>query len=147
MPEEQSYSNHTRWYPLFHFVVVPLLALNFLDHLVRIFTNSGPERVDQIFWTIMSLTLILLALAARLMALKAQDRVIRLEERLRCAQLLSPETALKANALSPSQLISLRFASDEEYGSLVERTLNGEFASGKEIKQAIKTWRPDLHRV
>ena len=147
MSEEQSYNNHTRWYPLFHFVVVPLLTLNFLDHLVRIFTNTGQERVDQIFWTIMSVTLILLALSARLMALKAQDRVIRLEERLRCAQLLSPETALKANGLTASQLIALRFASDEEFGSLVERTLSGEFADTKEIKQAIQTWRPDLHRV
>jgi hypothetical protein len=147
MSEEQSYNNHTRWYPLFHFVVVPLLVLNFLDHLVRIFTNTGQERVDQIFWTIMSVTLILLALAARLMALKAQDRVIRLEERLRCAQLLSPDTALKANGLTASQLIALRFASDEEFGSLVERTLNGEFADTKQIKQAIQTWRPDLHRV
>jgi hypothetical protein len=147
MSEEQSYNNHTRWYPLFHFVVVPLLVLNFLDHLVRIFTNTGQERVDQIFWTIMSVTLILLALAARLMALKAQDRVIRLEERLRCAQLLSPDTALKANGLTASQLIALRFASDEEFGSLVERTLSGEFADTKEIKQAIQTWRPDLHRV
>ena len=147
MSEEQSYNNHTRWYPLFHFVVVPLLILNLLDHLVRIFTNTGQERVDQIFWTIMSVTLILLALSARLMALKAQDRVIRLEERLRCAQLLSPETALKANGLTASQLIALRFASDEEFGSLVERTLSGEFADTKEIKQAIQTWRPDLHRV
>jgi len=147
MSEEQTYKNHTRWYPLFHFVVVPLLILNLLDHLVRIFTNTGQERVDQIFWTIMSVTLILLALSARLMALKAQDRVIRLEERLRCAQLLSPETALKANGLTASQLIALRFASDEEFGSLVERTLSGEFADTKEIKQAIQTWRPDLHRV
>jgi len=147
MSEEQTYKNHTRWYPLFHFVVVPLLILNLLDHLVRIFTNTGQERVDQIFWTIMSVTLILLALSARLMALKAQDRVIRLEEKLRCAQLLSPETALKANGLTASQLIALRFASDEEFGSLVERTLSGEFADTKEIKQAIQTWRPDLHRV
>lgn len=64
MPE-QNYSNHTRWFPLFHFVVVPLLLLNFLDHLVRIFTNTGNERIEQIFWTIFGLTLILLALSAR----------------------------------------------------------------------------------
>ena len=147
MPEEQSYSNHTRWYPLFHFVVVPLLILNFLDHVIRIFTNSGPERVEQIFWTILSVTLILLALTARQMALKAQDRVIRLEERLRCRDLLSPETAQRANGLTSSQLIALRFASDEEFGSLVERTLNGEFAGSREIKQAVKRWRPDHHRV
>jgi hypothetical protein len=61
--------------------------------------------------------------------------------------LLPPEHALKANTLTASQLIALRFASDEEFASLVERTLNGEFAGAKEIKQAIKNWRPDHHRV
>ena len=81
------------------------------------------------------------------MALKAQDRVIRLEERLRCRELLSPDAAQKATALTASQLIALRFASDDEFGPLVERTLKGEFASGKEIKQAVKNWRSDHLRV
>jgi len=144
MPSEQNYSNHTRWYPLFHFVVVPLLAINFLSHLVRYFmAPSWPL----FFWVLLSVTLILLALSARLMALKAQDRLIRLEERLRYQQLLTSDLLAKTNALTPRQMIALRFASDEELPELVERTLTGEFAKSKEIKMAIKNWRADHHRV
>ena len=148
MAENQTYANHTRWYPLFHFVVVPLLALNFLSHLVRLYMaepNSGRKTLA--FWTLLSFTLILLALAARLQALKAQDRVIRLEERLRYREVLSPELAKRAHDLRTGQIIALRFAPDEELAGLVERTLNGEFASNKEIKLAIKNWRGDYLRV
>ncbi|MGB2752677.1 MAG: DUF6526 family protein [Pyrinomonadaceae bacterium] len=145
---EQNYSNHTRWYPLFHFVVVPLLVLNFLSHLVRLFMAAPDSgRKTLAFWVLLSIALILLVLAARLMALRAQDRVIRLEERLRYKELLSPELAAKASNLRVGQIIALRFASDAELAGLVERTLNGEFASTKEIKQAIKDWRGDYLRV
>jgi hypothetical protein len=145
---EQNYSNHTRWYPLFHFVVMPLLVLNFLSHLVRLFMAAPDSgRKTLAFWTLLSLALILLGLASRLQALKAQDRTIRLEERLRYKELLSPELAAKASDLRVGQIIALRFASDAELAGLVERTLNGEFASTKEIKQAIKDWRGDYLRV
>lgn len=148
MADTQNYSNHTRWYPLFHFVVVPLLVLNFLEHLVRIFTatdNSG--RLEQVFWTIFSITLILLALAARLMVLTVQDRLIRLEERLRYAGVLPPELNARFGELSKHQMIALRFASDDELADLVERTLNGEFAAPKQIKLAVKNWRADHMRA
>jgi hypothetical protein len=144
MPAEQHYSNHTRWYPLFHFVVVPLLAINFLSHLVRFLMAPS---WSLFFWVLLSVTLILLALSARLMALKAQDRLIRLEERLRYQQLLTSDLLAKTNALTPGQMIALRFASDEELPELVARTLTGEFAKSKEIKMAIKNWRADHHRV
>ena len=81
------------------------------------------------------------------MALKAQDRVIRLEERLRHQELLTDELLAKSAALTPGQIIALRFASDAELPGLVERTLNGEFAKNKEIKNAVKNWRADYHRV
>ncbi len=141
---EQNYSNHTRWYPLFHFVVMPLLALNFLSHLVRFF--MAPSWALS-FWTLLGVTLILLALASRLQALKAQDRVIRLEERLRYRDVLSLELAKRADGMRTGQIIALRFASDEELSGLIERTLNGEFAKPKEIKLAIKNWRGDYLRV
>lgn len=141
---EQNYSNHRRWYPLFHFVVMPLLALNFLSHLIRFFMAPSWGLA---FWTLLGATLILLALASRLMALKAQDRVIRLEERLRYRDVLSPELAKRANGLRTGQIIALRFASDEELPQLIERTLNGEFAKPKEIKQAIRNWQSDYLRV
>lgn len=148
MADQQNYSNHTRWYPLFHFVVMPLLLLNFLSHLVRLFM-AAPEsgRKTLAFWVLMSLVLILMALASRLMALTVQDRVIRLEERLRYREVLSPELAAKASDLPVDKIIALRFASDAELGGLVERTLNGEFAKQKDIKLAIKDWRADNLRA
>ena len=148
MPEQQTYANHTRWYPLFHFVVMPLLLLNFLEHLVRIFTNTGDARWEQVFWAVFSLAIILLALTARLQALRVQDRVIRLEERLRYHRLLGSELANRAENLPVNQIIALRFASDAELEGLVERTLNGEFGNRtKDIKLAIKEWRGDDLRV
>ena len=148
MPENQNYSNHTRWYPLFHFVVMPLLLLNFLSHLVRLFL-AAPESGRKIlaFWVLLSFTLILFALATRLTAMKVQDRVIRLEERLRYHRLLGSDLAARAENLPIGQIIALRFASDAELGGMVERALNGEFAKTKDIKLAIKEWRGDYLRA
>lgn len=81
------------------------------------------------------------------MALRAQDRVIRLEERLRYNDVLSPDLATRAQALRTGQIIALRFASDEELPALVERTLKGEFEKPGDIKRAIQHWRPDHLRV
>ena len=148
MDNSQNYSNHTRWFPLFHFVVMPLLLLNLLSHIVRLFL-AAPESGRKIlaFWALLSFTLILFALATRLTAMKVQDRVIRLEERLRYHRLLGSELAARAENLPVGQIIALRFASDGELGGLVERTLNGEFAKPKEIKLAIKDWRGDYLRA
>jgi len=148
MADQQNYKNHTRWYPLFHFVVMPLLVINFLSHLIRLFM-AAPEsgRKTLAFWTLLSLVLILLGISARLQALKAQDRVIRLEERLRYKELLSPELAQRASNLPEAQIIALRFASDGELAELVEQVLDGKLKSQKEIKLAVKNWRADHFRV
>ncbi len=92
MADQQNYSNHTRYYPLFHFVIIPLLVLNLLSHIVRLIMAPS---WGMAFWVLLSVTLILFALAARLMAMKVQDRVIRLEERLRYREILSAELAQK----------------------------------------------------
>ena len=148
MPETQNYQNHTRWFPLFHFVVMPLLLLNFLSHLVRLFmAEPYSGRKALAFWVLFSLVLILLGLAARLMALKVQDRMIRLEERLRYRELLSPELAARTSDLPLKQIIALRFASDAELPGLVERVLSGKLKTGKEIKMAVQNWRADHLRV
>lgn len=148
MADTQNYSNHTRWNPLFHFILMPLLVLNLLSHLVRLFL-AAPEsgRKALAFWVVLSFALILLALASRMQALKAQDRTIRLEERLRYREVLSPELAQKAADLPVGQIIALRFASDEELAGLVQQVLDGKLTNQKEIKMAVKNWRPDHHRV
>ena len=95
----------------------------------------------------MAVVFFLLSLAARLQALKAQDRVIRLEEKLRYREILPADLAEKTAALQTGQMLALRFASDHELPELVQRTLNGEFKDNKEIKTAIKNWRGDYLRV
>jgi len=95
----------------------------------------------------MAIAFIILSVAARLQALKAQDRVIRLEERLRYREILSTDLAEKASNFKPSQIIALRFASDSELPELVSKVISGELNSSKEIKLAIKNWRGDYLRV
>jgi hypothetical protein len=144
MEKVQNYANHVRWYPLVHFVITPLLTINLIYQVVRLVLEPGWDRgVD----VVIAAVLILMSLASRLQALKAQDRVIRLEERLRYREVLSPEMAPRASALPTGKMISLRFASDGELPGLVERVLAGELSSGKEIKSAIREWRGDHLRV
>ena len=144
MAETQNFQNHTRWFPLFHFVIFPILAFNLVWQSVRLYQEPSWDRAE---WVLMSIAFILMLLAARLQALRAQDRLIRLEERLRYQRLLSPELAARMSELKTGEIIALRFASDSELGALGERVLNGEFANTTEIKRAITDWRPDHLRV
>ena len=144
MSEQQNYNNHTRWYPLVHFVISPILLFNLVWQIIRLFQDASWDRAE---FVLLSIGLILLSLSARLQPLKAQDRVIRLEENLRYQKLLPKDLAEKASNLKTGQMIALRFASDEELPNLVNKTLNGEFKDSKEIKLAIKNWRGDFLRV
>jgi hypothetical protein len=144
MAETQSYQNHTRYFPLVHFIITPLLLFNLIWHIVRLYQEPSWDRAEMI---LLAITLIMLSLAARIQPLRAQDRIVRLEERIRYRELLPADLAEKAVALRTGQLIALRFASDEELASLVERVLNGELKESKEIKLAIRNWRGDYLRV
>ncbi|MEO6333652.1 MAG: DUF6526 family protein [Pyrinomonadaceae bacterium] len=140
----QTYKNHVRYFPLFHFVLVPLLALNLIYQAVRLYQEPS---VDRAIFTLLGVVFIGMITAARTQALRAQDRVIRLEEQLRYREVLSGEAAARGSDLSLGQLIALRFASDEELADLVRRSSGGEFAAPKDIKGAIKNWRGDYLRV
>jgi hypothetical protein len=144
MQETQDYKNHVRWYPLVHYVLVPIFAFNFLWQIVRLYQEPTWDRAENL---VLAFAFILLNIAARQQALKAQDRLIRLEETLRYKSLLTAELFEKASNLKTGQMLALRFASDAELPDLVGRTLNGEFANTKEIKLAVKNWRGDYLRV
>lgn len=141
---EQNYRNHRRWFPLHHFVVLPILTVNLGLAVQAAFRNPSWTSI----WALtLALTLILFAFDARIMALKVQDRVIRLEMRLRLQQVLPPALAARAAALRTRQLVGLRFASDAELPGLVERCLSGELGGSDDVKRAITAWQPDWFRA
>lgn len=140
----QTYQNHARFFPLFHFFVAPVLLLNTLNAIRHVYLQ--PNRSTG--WAlVVAVALVGLALAARLMALKVQDRVIRLEMRLRMQQALPADLCARATALTPQQLVALRFASDAELAEILREVLDGKLASQKAIKQRVKTWNPDYLRA
>ncbi len=139
----QNYSNHARFLPPYHFVVLPIVAINAIIALIML--ARAPSLGT--FWA----ALVALAIAGgfvltRWMALRVQDRVIRLEEQLRLNRLL-PGRHEDIESLSMEQLIALRFASDQEVPHLLDRILSGEIRTKHEIKLAVQHWRPDHHRA
>ena len=140
----QTYKNHARFFPLFHFFVAPVLLINFMNSIRHLYLS--PSRSTG--WAVVvAAALVALALAARLMALKVQDRVIRLEMRLRMQQLLPADLCARCEALTPAQLVALRFASDAELADLVRDVLAGKLATQKAIKQSVKSWKGDYLRA
>ena len=140
---EQNLKNHARVDPMFHgflFIGALILLGATIYALVQQPNWWGAVRLLGVLWVIV------LMFKTRLYAMKVQDRVIRLEERLRLAQLVPEPTRQRIGELNEGQLIALRFASDGEVAGLVEQTLGGNWDQ-KQIKSAIKNWRPDYLRV
>jgi hypothetical protein len=140
----QSFANHTRFDPLFHFFVIPVAATSFVITIWNLI--RGPLNFGAVWMVIVAMAALVAAFKIRLYALKVQDRVIRLEERLRCANLLSEPMRSRIGELSEAQFVALRFACDAELAALVEKALAGKLPSA-EIKKAIANWRPDYYRV
>ena len=145
MPEQtpQNFANHTRLDPAFHYFALPVFGLNLFVSIWNLIRNFSFE----------SAWLVVVAMAAavavykiRTYALKAQDRVIRLEERLRLSMLLQEPLRSRIPELAEGQLVALRFASDAEVPALVEKTLASHLR-GRDVKQAIVNWRPDNFRI
>lgn len=140
----QSFSSHTQWTPLFHFATSPL-AIALLIWSGVVMARNGTTQSQMMF--LAAVVLVLVTFAARTMVLRVQDRLIRLEERVRFAQLLPPDVQARAMTIRPSQLVGLRFASDAELGTLVEKVLANPGMTQKEIKMAVREWRADHFRA
>lgn len=140
----QSYAHHAKFVPPFHFFVLPVLLLNVgwsIYHIVK-----APS-ADTIIATAVAVAILMAALFARMFALKAQDRLIRLEMRLRLANVLPPDMRGRIPEFTVEQLIGLRFASDAELPALSKKVLDENIAKRKPIKQMVKDWQADEVRV
>lgn len=146
----QNLANHTRLDPLFHFFVLPVFGLALLMTLIHFFAHLSHsdfrENFHAFLLILLAAALLTAVLKIRMYSLLVQDRVIRLEERMRLTQLLPEPLRSRIPELTEDQLCGLRFASDAELPKLAERALN-EKLTRKQIKQAIQNWRPDFWRV
>jgi len=141
---EQSYKSHTRWLPGYHFFVMPVLLINLINALRHVVVNPTLHTAWEV---VFGAALLLLGLLSRLMTLTVQDRVIRLEERMRLRQTLPADLQTHIERLSHRQLVALRFASDAELADLVRDIAAGTLATEKDIKMRVKSWRPDWLRA
>jgi hypothetical protein len=142
---EQNFANHTKFLPPFHFFVLPVMFINFgwsiYQWKVTGFSLDGLERV------LLAAALLVGFISVRTMALKVQDRVIRLEEQLRYERVLPADLKARIGEFTVAQLISLRFASDAELPALARSVLDNKIDQRKAIKQMVKNWRPDYLRA
>jgi hypothetical protein len=146
MPAPQNLQHHTRFDPPFHFFILPMLLLNLIFSIYVTIHNWPAYKHTHLWWVAMSIVFFMIAGRGRDRALKVQDRVIRLEERLRLAALVPAADREHIHELTTPQLIALRFASDDELPALVHKTLTQRLEP-KAIKASINKWRPDYERV
>jgi len=148
---DQNFSSHRKIVPGFHIVLLAIVALNVLWSFYRVYhairVGGRFLIVDSLFGLLVAVALALLFAYIRLFPLRAQDRVIRLEERLRLRELLPADLQARIHELSTSQLIALRFASDGEVPDLVRQVLDGKLATRDDIKKQVRNWRPDFLRM
>ena len=141
---EQSFQSHARWVPTFHFFVLPVLLINIgfqIYWCVKAFSVSGVVSL------LLAAALFVGLGTARGMVLKVQDRLIRLEERLRFERVLPADLHPRIGEFTIDQLVALRFANNTELPELARKVLDENIVDRKAIKQLIKTWRPDFARA
>jgi hypothetical protein len=140
----QSFENHARFVPLYHYVTSPLILVALVWSVVRL---AQAPSTDRLLVALLALGLALAAYWARAFALGVQDRLIRLEERLRMDRVLTGELRARIGDFTTEQLIGLRFASDEELEELAGRVLSEGISDRKAVKALVTSWRADHHRI
>jgi hypothetical protein len=142
---EQNFANHTKFVSAFHFFVLPVLFANVISNLYQWYRADFP--LNQIIPVLVAAALLTLAVRARMFATTVQDRIIRLEERLRYERLLPSDLQARINEFTVPQLIALRFASDAELPILARKVLDEKLTEPKTIKRLITNWKPDHLRA
>ena len=140
----QTFENHARFVPAFHFFALPIFVINVIWSAVRLVRAPSAENG---FALVVAVALAVLCLYSRLFALTVQDRVIRVEMMLRFERVLPAELRARAGEFSVGQLVSLRFAPDEELPALAKTVLEGKVHDRKVIKRMIKNWQGDYLRA
>ncbi len=140
----QTYANHTKLVPLFHYVALPILLINFVWSVSQLF---GGFSFGALLAVLVAFALILIAFFARVFALGAQDRVIRLEEHLRMQAALPDDLKSRVHDFTIDQICALRFASDDELPGLARKVLEENIPDRKTIKQMIQSWKADYQRL
>lgn len=144
MSETQTLQNHTKFFPPFHFVVIPIFLINLIWSIVNLVRDFSATSAKS---ALVAVGLLMLAFTARLMALTVQDRVIRLEMRLRMQQVLPAEMRPRIPEFTVGQLVALRFAGDAELPDLARKVLQDKLTDRKEIKKLVRDWQPDMLRA
>ncbi len=142
--QAQSFDNHARMVPAYHYVLFALVLIVLIWSVARL---VGDPSLDRVMVVLLTAVLVLTAFFARAFPMGVQDRVIRLEERLRMETLLPDDLRPRIGEFTTGQLIGLRFASDEELPDLARRVLDEGLTDRKAIKQAVKSWRADHQRI
>jgi len=140
----QSYKNHARFFPPFHFFVAPVMLINLFVAGWQLYKLPS---FGTVWGLVMAFGFFMLAFVARAMALTVQDRVIRLEMRLRLQQLLPPDLLARCGEITRPQVVALRFASDAELPDMVRDVLAGKLSTQKAIKERVRNWEPDHLRA
>jgi len=141
--QPQNFANHRRIVPLYHIGIFGILAINLIWRLVQLVRWPS--------WTALlelavAVALLGLSFYVRIFALTVQDRIIRLEMRLRLKEILPPDLKGRINELTRDQFVALRFASDAEMPDLLREVLTNNIGNRDEIKRRIKNWVPDYLR-
>lgn len=144
MSKVQNFSNHAKFFPPFHFFVAPVLLINVIWCIVQAVRSFS---IGTAFAVLVALALFVLAFVSRIMVLAIQDRVIRLEMRLRMQQILPADLRGRIQEFSVSQLVALRFAGDAELPELARKVLQENLTNRSAIKKMVRDWQPDFLRA
>ena len=142
--QSQTYKNHVRWFAPLHFFVLPVLLANALNAIRHVWQNPA---LSTGFALLVAVAILALGVLSRVMAVTVQDRVVRLEMRLRLGGVLPPDLCSRIPEFTVAQLVSMRFASDAELSALARKVLDEKLKERNTIKRLVKNWKPDFLRV